>query len=420
MKKSNLIYVLLSFSFLWQSAVSQGLSDARRLGMAGSNYAIAEGTEFVGGNPATLAKQRDFNFELHLLSAHFMVKNNSYSLKDYDKYFTTGDSLTSQDIDNLFNHIPGDGMRLDGALGVKTFSIYARPFSLTLYGMGNAFVNLPKDPFELPFYGNTVKKEYHLDDLDGEAWGAAVVSFAIGFPITKYFSDKFDFVSVGIAPKYIFGLGYGKIETATGKLVTEDTYISVDGHLESKISEGGSGLGLDLGFLADYHKKWTFSLSFSNLIGGIKWKKNDSLRIASFKADSIRINDLDSLTTTETDTVLPIGNFSTGLPRAMIFSAAYQYRPNLVLTATWRQGLNKSLGNFTKPLLAVGAEYRPLSVFPLRMGMAFGGENGFALGLGAGINLKYWQLELGYLNHNFRWFRSARSVDIALTTQFRF
>ncbi|GAB4368720.1 MAG: hypothetical protein Kow0042_10020 [Calditrichia bacterium] len=428
LKKNNIPW----FKFLFISLIGIGLTlpernlrsqdflDARGLGLAGSHLAITEGTEFVGGNPATLAKRRSFNFELHLISAHLMLKNNSYSLKDYDRYFTTGDTLTSADIDKLFDQIPDDGLQADADIGLKTFSLYTYPFGLSIYGLAGGYANVPKEPLQLPFYGNKVLRKIRLNDLDGEAWAAVAVQIGIAFPLTQYFSEHFDFVAIGLAPKYLFGVQYAGIESASGQFITEDTYFLADGHLEAKTSKGGRGLGIDLGFLAEYREKWTFSLNFSNLLGSIRWKSENEQYLFDFESDTIRVNDLDSLETNEIDTTYSIGDFSTGLPRVMTFATAFQYRPNLIFTAAWRQGVNKSLGNFTKPLISVGTEYRPVRALPLRMGMAVGGRNGFALGLGGGIDLNYWQLNIGYLNHNFRWFRSARSIELAVTTQFRF
>ncbi|MEJ2633904.1 MAG: DUF5723 family protein [Calditrichia bacterium] len=399
---------------------AQTIGDGRSLGMAGSNLAITEGTEYISGNPATLAVPRSFNFEMQLLSAHAMVQNNGLSLNEYDRYFTTGDSLTSGDIDDLLGHIPDKGLRADFLLGLKTFSFYAHPFSLSITGMGNGYVNLPKAPFELPFYGNVNSREYSLDDLKGEGWAGAAVNFGIAFPIKALTSDRINFVSVGIAPKYIIGLQYANIQKATGQLLTTDDFIVANGYMETLRSEGGSGFGLDLGVLAEYQKDWTLGLHFTNLAGSVRWNKNNEIKVFEFQSDTLRLNSPDSMNTVEHDTSVAAGSFTTALPRAFSFSAAYRMKSNLLLTAAYRQGLNHALGNFTKPRLSFGAEYKPFSVFPLRIGTAFGGNNGFALGLGSGIDLKYWQLNIGYLNHNFRWFRSSRSIELAVTTQFRF
>ena len=399
---------------------SQTADDARYLSMAGSNVAIAEGNEWYGGNPATLAIQRDFNFEIQLLSAHLMVRNNSFSLKEYDKYFTTGDSLTRSDIDELFGHIPEKGLYGYTDIGARGLSIYARPFSLTIAGMGNGFVNLPKDPIIFPFYGNTEQKDFSIDDLDGQAWAGGSINFGIAFPVTQWMPSQFDFVSVGISPKYIRGFQYAEITESRGSLITTEDYILASAHLMGMRSEGGNGFALDFGVLGVYEENWTFSLHASNLFGAVTWKTNDSLLVYDFISDSVRINNYQDFTRLEEDTTYAVGNFKRNLPQSLTFATAYQYLPNLVFTAAWRQGLNHALGNSVTPLISIGTEYSPIPYLPLRTGIAVGGNYGFTWGMGLGVDLKYWQLSIGYMNHNFRWFRSAESMDFALTTQFRF
>jgi hypothetical protein len=399
---------------------AQDLADARSLAMAGSNIAITEGAEHIGGNPATLAVRRDFNFELQLVSARLMIKNNSLSIKDYDRYFTTGDSLTQQDIDYLFGNIPEEGLAGDFNFGVRTLAFYTYPFSITLAGVGDGYTNIPKDPLEIPFYGNVENKAYNMDDMDGEAWAGATINVGFAYPISQWIPTNFDFLSAGIAAKYIRGIEYAKIENASGRFITTDQYILADSKLDIKQSHGGSGYGIDLGVLGIYEEHWTFSFHIKNILGGVRWNKDNEIQHSSVYSDTIRVNDLDKLTHTEIDTTYPADVFTTQLPRVANFAVALQYMPNLVITASWRQGLNKTLGNTIKPAISAGVEYKPIPQIPLRGGITVGGDNAFGLGLGIGFDLKYWQLNLGYLNHNFRWFRNARSVDLALTMQVRF
>lgn len=389
--------------------------------MAGSNIAITEGNGYFGANPATLAQIRDFNFELHLVSAHFMVNNNSYSLNEYNKYFTDGDSLTSEDIEDLLSTIPEKGLKGNFNLGAKTLSFYARPFSITLGGVGNGFLNIPKDVFNFPFQGNTVVRQHSFDNMEGEAWSAGLVEFAIGLPITQWTPSQFDFASVGLSARYLVGIEYANIENASGSIFTTDDYLLANAHAETRRSSGGSGFGVDLGILGVYEENWTFSLHFNNILGSMYWNRGNEMSIVDFQSDSLlRLEDLEELAVVDEDTTFPIGHFRTGLPRAVTLAAAYQFQPNLVLTAAFRQGLNKSLGNTTDPHFSLGAEYTPVHFLPLRGGFAIGGESNFTLGLGLGVDLKFWQLNLAYLNHNFRWFKGARSMDLALSMLFRF
>ncbi|MBN2366279.1 MAG: hypothetical protein EH225_09990 [Calditrichaeota bacterium] len=421
MKNLILIYSsIIIFAFV-SDTIGQDIYNARSLGLAGSNTAIAEGNEYVGGNPAVLALKQYYNFEIQLLSAHAMVHNNSYSLTEYDRYFTTGDSLTGRDIDDIFSKIPDEGWRGDVMLGARALSIYSRPFSLTAGATGNGYMNFPKDPLEFPFYGNASGEEYRIDDLEGEAWAGGSVEFGIAFPVTQWTPVEFDFFSVGLTGKYFAGLAYGNIETSEGRLITTQDYLLANARVEARRSEGGSGFGFDLGVLGVYEKVWTISFHVNNALGYINWNKNNEVEILEYQSDSLfHISGIGDLSEARMDTTLEIGDFHTSLPRKATFAVAYQYNPQLVLTAAYQQGLNEAFGNSLNPMISVGTEYLPVPVIPLRGGIALGGKYGFALGLGIGIDLKYWQLNLGYMNHNFRWFRGARSMDLALTTQFRF
>ncbi len=419
MKNMNNTIVIIITLVLLQFAKAQDLLDARSVGMAFSNTAITEGLEHIGGNPATLAVPQNFNFEMNLISVRAMIKNNGLSMNFYNKYFTTGDSLTSHDVDDLLSQIPDQGLRTDALVNLMPISFYSRYFSLSFQGMGNAYVNIPKSPLTLPFKGNRDGNEYTLDDLKGEAWAAAAATFSLGLPLTKYVDDQLEFFSAGLSLKYIRGFQYAKIQEAQGGLFTYDTYILANGYMEQLHSAGGSGFGLDAGVLAK-SGDWTLSLNVTNALGSIRWNTENELQVMEFSSDTLRLNKMDDLETSDTDTTYPAGSFSTALPRNLTIAGAYQLRHNVVVTAAYRQGLNKSLGNYTRPLLAVGTEYKPISVFPLRMGFNAGGNNGFSLGLGMGIDLKYWQLNLAYLNHNMRWFNSSRSMELAVTSRFRF
>ncbi len=421
MKKYNLISLLLLILIPGYLVFGQDIYNARSLGMAGSNVAITEANEYIGNNPAVLALKNSFNFELQLASAHIMLHNNSYSLTEYDKYFTTGDSLTQTDINNIFSKIPDKGWRGDFMLGARALSIYSRPFSLTVGGGGNGYLNFPKDPLKFPFYGNATGEVYKIDDLESEAWAGGSVDFGFALPITQWTPAEFDFFSVGITAKYIVGVEYFNIEHSEGTVITTSDYLLADARVESRRSEGGRGFGIDVGILGIYEKKWNISFHLTNVLGNISWNRNNEMNIFYYKSDSLfKLNDIGDLSQADMDTTFSITKFHTALPRKATFAVGYLYAPNLVFTAAYKQGLNEAYGNSIVPLLSAGTEYSPLPYLPLRAGIAVGGKYGFALGLGLGLDLKYWQLNLGYLNHNFRWFRGARSIDLALTTQLRF
>ncbi len=394
--------------------------DGRYLGMAGSNTATAEGMEYLGGNPATLAAEKSFGFELLLISARVRMNNNSLSMKEYDDYFTTGDELSGGEIDHLLGHIPDSGLRIDGFAGVRAISFCAGPLGFGVTGTGNGFATLPREALEFPFYGNKEIKELRFDQLKGEGWSGIALNLGGAKVLSGKPGKGSPFLSAGVNLKYIFGLAYAGIVEAGGGIETTEQYILANGNMHLRTSEGGSGYAADAGMYARVSDGWSLSLHCNNLVGDINWDKDNQMSVYQFNSDSLSILGGEEADISDQDTTYSTEDFSTGLPRSINLAAAYRANSRLVLTASWRQGLDDNLGNTVIPRFALGAEYAPLYYLPLRMGIALGGNDTFATGLGMGIRLGCWRMDLGYLNHSFDWFRNARGVDLAVTSHLRF
>ncbi len=420
MKRLLIVFTAILLLGILLPTHGQELIGARSMGMAFSNIAVTEGLEHINGNPATLAIQRDFNFEMNLISTRAMVKNNGLTLGLYEKYFTTGDTLSGNDINDLLSHIPEEGLKANFDAGFLPISFYSRYFSISLSGISNANFTIPKEPLEIPFRGISSNSNYSLEGMEGEAWAAAAASFSLAIPMSRLTEPLFDTFAIGVSLKYLKGFNYGKILRATGGIFTSDEYILANGTIEALHSNGGTGMGLDLGLIALRGEKWTFSLNVNNLIGQINWNQNNEIIYYHFAADTINFNSLEGFQTNEVDTSYATGGFTTPLPRTLYAAIAFQPGSKLLLTGAIRQGLNTSLGNYTRPLVALGAEIKVIPLLPLRMGFNVGGNNGFSLGMGFGIDLKYWQLNVGYLNHNMKWMKQSESIELAVTSSLRF
>ena len=103
------------------------------------------------------------------------------------------------------------------------------------------------------------------------------------------------------------------------------------------------------------------------------------------------------------DSTMDIDAFSTNVPSYMRLGVAYYFRKNLVFTSEWKQGLNSVFGNSTKPRLGFGVQYKPLRWLPLRSGVSFGGNTGFLMGLGLGLDFHYLSLDFSYAMKNALW-----------------
>ncbi len=412
--------VLLTTGLLAQQVI-----DARATGMAFSNGADTRGLEYVGLNPATLALQNPFNFEFNLVSANASISNNSFNKNQYDRYFTTGDFLTSQDVQDILDLIPSSGLRATAAAKLNTLAFYTRNLSISFTGLGGATVNVPKDFIELPLTGNREPgRIYRLDDADGSGWAGLGINLSAAYPFNTDQWTDIDFLSVGATLKYIIGFGGFKVQSARGEFRDFDTsrnlnYAHLNGEVDILTSKGGKGVAADLGGLVTYKKKWSIGITLVNLLGNINWNKSVERNVFSMRADSLSLPD-NIPDTVFTDTTFSASDFSTRLPAAFDLAAAYRWQPNLLVTAEFEKGFSNELGGSKKARLAMGLEYTALKVLPLRTGLSLGGRTGSAFGLGIGLNLKYWILDLAYLNHGGIFPGNSKGLTLSFTTRFRF
>ncbi len=408
------------------SGLSQQLIDARGTAMGFSNSAATVGLEQVGLNPATLALPHWARFELNLFSANLSVTNNSINRGLYDRYFTTGDSLNSDDKATLLNSIPALGLQGRFAARINTLAVYMPNFSLSLTGIGSGRVNLPREIAELAFLGNNEPgKVYDFSNTDAAGWGgmAIQVGFAKRFMLRN--NRWFDMMAIGITGKYLAGLGYFEVMQSRGTLQngdTSDPFIKFDGEVEARSARGGSGWAMDLGVLLHKTNQFTFSLALLNPLGNIRWQSQTEMRKYTFRTDSLALSTngfADSVTVSE-DTSYAIEGFSTRMPSVLDVGAAYQATKFFLLTAEMEQGVSNSMGGNKTFRFAMGMEFTLLPFLPLRSGVSLGGNNGFSFAFGAGLNLHFWYLDVGVVNHGGLSASASRGLTLAMTTRFRF
>ncbi|RMI01341.1 MAG: hypothetical protein D6681_10900, partial [Calditrichaeota bacterium] len=247
------IFVLIWLGVLFLTggfAEGQQLIDARSTGMAFSNAADARGLEQVGLNPAVLALPHRAKFEFNLFSVNVGAVNNSFSRAFYDRYLTTGDSLTAADKNNILSAVPASGLRSDVFARVNTFAFSLPRFSLALTGMGNAYFTLPKELIELSLNGNDQPgREYDFSTLGGVGWGGLSASLSMGFRLPLR-HDLIDLAAVGFSARYLVGLAYFEVIESRGRFSNASLahpYLQLDGEFSARTAQGGTGLGADLG-----------------------------------------------------------------------------------------------------------------------------------------------------------------------------
>jgi hypothetical protein len=349
------------------------------------------------------------------------LANSSLTIDDYKRYFTESGHegfWDENEIKDILQLIPEEGLDANGELNGNVFGLLFGRYGFSAQIEGRTLGVIPKSLFELYLEGNQeLFKEFSFDNFDGDGYSAVKLSLSLSHPIP--FKKYFDEFGIGLNVNYYSGLAVAEVVTSEGSFVTTNEALVSTMNIVTRTGLGGSGLGFDLGAAGIIDKKWSASLVFKNLFAGLNWTKELEQHTATFVVDSIKIGDfeeLDSLVTTETTT---IGEFRTRLPVIFHLGVGYNLLENLTLALDLEQAFEDQLGYSDKAMLAVGAEYKPIGMIPLRAGMSFGGKWKYRFGVGVGFHLSFFHLDLAYAMHQGMWptkttgFSTAANIKLA-------
>ena len=419
------LYIIICLLLPYLSFAQLGF-DPQVTGMANSIGASARGIRASMINPALLSMPFDHTSQMSLLTFQVNFNNNSFSNNNYMKYFASGNFLDDNDKKNILDLISDNGMRVYADGKMNLLGLYSNGMAFNLLMMGSGDITIPKNFMKLALYGNDLNKTYKFDDIKGEAWAglATTVSYSQRFEnlsdiYLPYFGD-IDFWSAGITGKYILGLLCGRLHSSEAKFMTGDQYIQGEYRGYGDISQGGNGYGLDLGTAISFEdSKWVFSLSFNNILGGIKWHKDNKHIILTSKFDSLSLSELedDDLPKMERDTTSQ--SFYTYLPTYIDLGASYRYNSMFLFTFEYEQGLRKTLGSTYVPRFGFGTEINYFKVFPVRGGISLGGKYGFSMGTGFSLDLDAFVWDFGIANHGGFFGNWAKGVSVATGMTFQ-
>ncbi len=395
---------------------------ARGLGMGGAYTALARGVHAPIWNPANLGLSDNPKFSMTFISIETGVWNNSLSKGMYDKYFVNGtkdqnDNIVweQQDVEDILDHIPADGLGLNAEVFVRTLSFSVGRFALSFGATVGSFVQLDKTLFELPLKGNELDKKYTLNNMDGNALGIGMVSLSLGEPIKVSFADAF---AVGGTFHLFYGGGYAKVDSADFSFTTASYGFDINGSYKATHALGGLGWGVDLGVAAQMGKKLTVSFGLANVLGSIPWSNEVKSDVGYIRGDSLTVlntnkDEDDKDAVEDSSWTVEGGKFSTKLPTAIRLGCAYR-DGSVVLTADYYQSFKNGAWSSSKPRFAVGTEWKGISWLPLRAGMVMGGRIGFGTSFGFGIRPGGFVLDLGIMNRGFIFPKNSKGLIIAL------
>ncbi|MDX9858261.1 MAG: DUF5723 family protein [candidate division Zixibacteria bacterium] len=395
-------------------SVSASQSSARAVAMGGAYIGLASGVEAGRFNPANLGltDRRQTGLELVGVGAH--ITNNAFTLDDYNSY--TGAFLTTDDKEYILSRIPAEGLKLDVHAEAGVLSAATGPFAFTMTGVGTADINLSKDIFELVLNGNTIADTIHVTGSYSDAISYVSAGLSYGYAL---YSQGTRQLSVGVTGKYLRGIYVERVTELEGLAATHMTGFTGEGRLVAQTAEGGSGYGLDLGAALKLSNDYTIGATLHNALGSITWNSNPKEYGYIFSFDTMNVDNMGDDFVTSEDYDKEIESFTTTLPRVLTAGIA-KTSGTVRWAVDWEQGLERKPGSSTEPRLALGAEWSPIGVLPLRAGYAFGGDRNAGFSVGSGLHAALVHLDFAVVTGNGFSGYSAKGANLALSLGLHF
>lgn len=396
-------------------ASASGVANARATAMAGAYTSLAQGYYCSSFNPANLGLPSNQMNGFQLLGLGVAVKNNSFSLDDYNTY--TGARLSENDKQELLSKIPAEGLIISADAEFNAIGVGMGNFAISLSAIAAAEINMGRAAMELLLNGNSFAETIDLSGIYGEGYGLGAMNISYGRRLYKS-SDRQ--LSAGATFRYLKGYGYEEVTEANGQVVTLASGFEGAGSLVSRTASGGSGCALDLGAALQINKNYTVGATFFNFLSAIKWTEDTEEHRYTFVFDTVTAVNMskDSLFTS-TDATVPVGEFTTHLPSVIKVGLA-KTRGSLLWAVDWEQGFKKAAGSSATPRISAGAEYRILRFLPLRAGFGMGGRQGATYAGGLGFDLSMFHLDLAVANYGAIIGSGGKGINFAVNGGFRF
>ncbi len=439
-----IISLLLSFT----SSFGQRSVQGKSVSLGGEPGVTVRGAEAIGWNPAFLAfsDAPRYSFYTPVINAGSRLYNNSFSISLINKYFQEDKYLNTRAKQDILDHVPDDGLAIRGDM-----STFAAGFSFpTQYLMMAINVDvfsysdaeIDKDFIKLGLFGSGFEdlgKERHFDKLEAESitYARGSITGAKRFLESEMIenTDWLDELTVGFTFSYTMGLAYLNVKEASASIYTAYGEVDGNGLLVADTSRSGYGVGLDLGLATKIlNRRGIIGLSLINLVNTVHWTDvgrnlyNFETDFRTWWGDPISAPSYEGIDDIEDwidenfpheDTIDTLEEVSSKLPSSLILTGGWYLKQGLLLTGTYRQGLNHTAGSMVAPRFTVGAEYMLTPKFPVRTGLGIGSRGGVTLGGGAGIRVGPWHSDIGF-SYEGGLFNYTRGLTFAMSTSFFF
>lgn len=393
----------------------------------------------------TAVRETPPGLTLSIIPFGLSIRSDFINYDIYKSYLIGDDSagtrvshyITTDDKNSILDKFPNGIAETYAEFDIRLFGMtihndWLGDIAFTITDRASLNLDVPKDYARFALFGlDSLGSTYDLAGTNIRGWYLRdfAVSYARKFPQVKFVDD----FSAGITIKMVHGYAVALTDQysgtfgntldpvsgyhLTGQFNTRMIRSSIDEINNGKDSSqtvspfpnpAGKGLGFDLGVSGELRKGIRAGISITD-IGSITWTRNTKENLASANLDLTNPTSqeqTDSLKNAFEGTENPIGEFSTSLPTVLRIGAAFQldnigwvHLPGQQLVMVdYEQGFNSMPGNCTRPRLAVGTEWRLISILPFRTGISMGGADRFNWAAGFGLDLNAFNLNIGTEN----------------------
>ncbi|MDA3886306.1 MAG: DUF5723 family protein [Candidatus Delongbacteria bacterium] len=430
-----------------------GLNNPTAMGSSYSNGLLLKGIDAVRYNPANLGFSTDYRGSINFFPVSVFFEN-SFSRNIYDDYIADGgdNSWSESDIDDILSQL-SDKWRLQNNVNVDLigFSTHQRAFTLNVQSVVD--ISFPEAVFELLLRGNEMGEEYDFNDFDAEVMNTASLGYSFAEQVKlDGVKEIFKELSVGATIRYIYAIptakmedldensdkditvAYFKMDNVNAYLDTDDVIDStstsegattVKGAFDLLTSEGGQGIGIDLGVAAKINKRMNIGLSVTNALAGISWYKNNKIYRYDYEIDGILLTEMDSVGVDSMYTLKDVAEtrkFFTVLPPELRLDFTWEFHPGnqrIFWTNSYVQGFKNELLSTTMPKFSTGIQWnhKKADWFVCRAGITGGGDALYSSAIGFSLAFSHYSFDIAVEN-KYGYGASSKGLGVAVGQKF--
>jgi len=274
---------------------------------------IPGGPQAVGWNPALIYAER---WTINLLTLEAEVFNNCLP---YNELMVN--KIDEPFRQKLLQSMPSDGFMAIGEFSGHILCIAYRDVGFAVKLKGSGRLHLANELLDLLLIGNELNRTYevHGEPMDNQA----SLYYDIGIGVSIPFELGNNQLKVGIGFHIYRGLYCMGVERFDFIGKTTENCICSSSDVSVRISESGSGYGMDLGITVKQPGGWEYGAAITE-IGNLLWYRGEQ-REWTYELDSFALDMLDSLEEiwlTEYE-VTEVEKFTTTLPTIYRVYAKY-------------------------------------------------------------------------------------------------